>query len=346
MTYRLELRTSIMGLALATAAFSFANAAAADTLASIPYAEETGEEMTAEELAGGLRLRSSIMVDDEVVRLGDLFMESLSVGDTPIAQAPAPGQTLSFDARFLSQLARAYHLDWRPDSKFEKVLVGRISHKVDVAMALDSLALAIRDRTGNEARMELVLDGSDVEFILPTSVQGSVGVRNLQFDANSQRFAATLIVPADGPTALQRKVSGSIYETIDIPVLNHAMGAGATVQESDLQWISMRTDRLIGNVITDARQLVGMTTKRPLRTSQMLRGSDLVMTPAIRKNSLVTLALQSGQMNLTVTGKALEDAAIGQSIRVVNVNSKKELTGIVRDGSTIVVPVAGQLTLN
>ena len=108
----------------------------------------------------------------------------------------------------------------------------------------------------------------------------------------------------------------------------------------------MRTDRLIGNVITDARQLVGMTTKRPLRTSQMLRGSDLVMTPAIRKNSLVTLALQSGQMNLTVTGKALEYAAIGQSIRVVNVNSKKELTGIVRDGSTIVVPVAGQLTLN
>jgi len=119
-----------------------------------------------------------------------------------------------------------------------------------------------------------------------------------------------------------------------------------TVQDADLQWISVRTDRLIGNVITDAGQLVGMTTKRPLRTNQMLRGSDLVMTPAIRKNSLVTLALQTGQMSLTVTGKALEDAAIGQAIRVVNVNSKKELTGIVRDPSTIVIPLAGQITLN
>jgi flagella basal body P-ring formation protein FlgA len=273
-------------------------------------------------------------------------MESLSVGDTPIAQAPAPGQTLSFDARFLSQLARAYHLDWHPDSKFEKVLVGRISHKVEAATVMESLTSAIHDRSGNDARMELVLDGGDVEFVLPTDIPGTVGVQNLQYDPTSQRFAATLVVPADGPTALHRYISGSIYETIDIPVLNHPVGAGTTVRDSDLQWISVRTDRLIGNVITDTRQLVGMTTKRPLRTSQMLRASDLVMTPAIRKNSLVTLALQSGQMSLTVTGKALEDAAVGQAIRVVNVNSKKELTGIVQDSGTIVIPVAGQLTLN
>jgi len=194
--------------------------------------------------------------------------------------------------------------------------------------------------------MELVIDGGDVEFTLPTDVTASVSVQSLQYDQTSQRFAALLVVPAEGPTALQQHVSGSIFETIDIPVLNHAVGAGTTVQDSDLQWISVRTDRLIGNVITDARQMVGMTTKRPLRTGQMLRGSDLVMTPAVRKNSLVTLALQSGQMSLTVTGKALEDAAIGQAIRVINVNSKKELTGIVQDSSTILIPVAGQLTLN
>jgi flagella basal body P-ring formation protein FlgA len=329
------LRTTVLAVALLAGAPT--SIAMADSLASLDGSEESVE---------GLSLRSNIMVDDDVVRLGDLFMESLSVGDTPIAQAPGPGQTISFDARFLSQLARAYRLDWRPDSKFEKVLVGRISHRVDAGTVLESLSGALRERSGTDARMELVLDGGDVEFVLPTDVTASVAVHNLQFDPTSQRFAATLVVPAEGPTSQQRNVSGTIYETIDIPVLNHAVGAGTTVQDADLQWISVRTDRLIGNVITDARQLVGMTTKRPLRTNQMLRGSDLVMTPTIRKNSLVTLALQTGQMNLTVTGKALEDAAIGQAIRVVNINSKKELTGIVRDAGTIVIPVAGQLTLN
>jgi len=334
-SYRPGLRSAVLAFALLAGAPT--GIAGADSLAPLDGGEEAVE---------GLSLRSNIMVDDDVVRLGDLFMESLSVGDTPIAQAPGPGQTISFDARFLNQLARAYRLDWRPDSKFEKVLVGRISHRVDAGTVLESLAGALRERSGTDAQMELVLDGGDVEFILPTDVAATVAVQNLQFDPTSQRFAATLVVPAEGPTSQQRNVSGTIYETIDIPVLNHAVGAGTTVQDADLQWISVRTDRLIGNVITDARQLVGMTTKRPLRTSQMLRGSDLVMTPTIRKNSLVTLALQTGQMNLTVTGKALEDAAIGQAIRVVNVNSKKELTGIVRDAGTIVIPVAGQLTLN
>lgn len=299
-----------------------------------------------EESPQGLSLRNSIMVDDDVVRLGDLFMESLSVGDTPITQAPAPGQTISLDARFLRQVARVYRLDWQPGSKFDKVLVGRVSQRIDANQVMTAMNDAIRQRTGNDAHLDLVLDGGDVEFVLPTSIAASISVQKLQYDPATQRFAATLVVPAEGPTVQQRHVSGTIYETIDIPVFNRAMVAGTTVQAIDLQWISVRTDRLIGNVITDSRQLIGMTTKRPLRTGQMIRGSDLVMTPTIRKNTLVTLALQSGQMNLTITGRALEDAAIGQPIRVVNVNSKKELTGIVRDSSTIVIPIAGQLTLN
>lgn len=304
------------------------------------------QDSSTEDEQQSLNLRSNVMVDEEVVRLGDLFMESLSVGHIPIAEAPAPGKTVAFDARFLKQLARTYNLDWQPDSKFEKVLVGRMSQRLDNLQVTQAIKEAIYKRVGNSARIELILDTSDIEFVLPTNIVASIGVQNLQYDIATQRFSANLIVPADGPTLLQRQVLGTIYETIEIPVLNHAVSAGANITESDLQWISVRTDRLIGNVISDSRQLVGMTAKRPLRTGQMLRASDVTMTLAIRKNTLVTLALQSGKMNLTVTGRTLEGAAIGQSVRVVNVNSKKELTGIVQDSSTIVIPFANQLTLN
>jgi flagella basal body P-ring formation protein FlgA len=154
------------------------------------------------------------------------------------------------------------------------------------------------------------------------------------------------VVPAEGPTALQRVVTGWAHETIEIPVFNRALPAGTTVQETDLDWISIRADRLVGNVVTDTRQLIGMTTRRPLRSDQILRVTDLVMTPAVRKNTLVTLALQSGPMSLSLMGKVLEDAAIGQSVRVMNVNSKKELVGVVRDAGTVEIPVIGHLTLN
>jgi flagella basal body P-ring formation protein FlgA len=314
-------------------------AMAEETASADPYGYEWSD-------AEPLRLRTSIMVDDEVVRLGDLFMDSLVLGDTPVARAPAPGQTISLDARFLRQLARAYRLDWEPDSKFEHVLIGRMSQRIDATQVEETLGDALRARGGNAAALDVTIDGGDVEFVLPTNLMPSVGVQNLQYDPSSQRFAALLVVPAEGPTALQRVVTGWAHETIEIPVFNRALPAGTTVQESDLDWISIRADRLVGNVVTDTRQLVGMTTRRPLRADQILRVSDLVMTPAVRKNTLVTLALQSGAMSLSLMGKVLEDAAIGQSVRVMNVNSKKELVGVVRDAGTVEIPIVGHLTLN
>src|ERR1700753_1884555 len=62
----------------------------------------------------GLTLKESIMVNDDVVRLGDLFEEPLSLGDAPVAQAPVPGQTIVLDKRFLRSLVRAYQLDCAP----------------------------------------------------------------------------------------------------------------------------------------------------------------------------------------------------------------------------------------
>lgn len=322
-------------------------------LGGIGAADVAAEETAAIDLYGyeepettSLSLRSSIMVDDEVVRLGDLFMESLTLGDTPVAKAPAPGQTISLDARFLRQLVRAYRLDWQPDSKFDRVLVGRMSQRIEALQVTEVLGDALRERSSSAGGLNVVIDGGDVEFVLPTDLAPTIGVQNLQYDPTSQRFAALLVVPAEGPTALQRVVTGWAHETIEIPVLNRALPAGTTVQDADLGWISIRADRLVGNVVTDTRQLVGMTTRRPLRSNQILRGSDLVMTPAVRKNTLVTLALQSGPMSLSLMGKVLEDAAIGQSVRVMNVNSKKELVGVVRDAGTIEIPVIGHLTLN
>src|SRR5688572_13547376 len=83
-----------------------------------------------EVFADMLTLRDRIMVDDDVVRLGDLFQETLSDGDLAVAQAPKAGQTLTLDARFLQQVARAYRLTWKPTSKYQKVMVGRMSQRV------------------------------------------------------------------------------------------------------------------------------------------------------------------------------------------------------------------------
>jgi flagella basal body P-ring formation protein FlgA len=141
-------------------------------------------------------------------------------------------------------------------------------------------------------------------------------------------------------------VAGTVYETIQLPVLAHSVAPGDVIQLADLDWLPVRLDRVAPNAATDPRQLVGMTARRPLRAEQMLRLNDVSMAAAIHRGSTVTLMVKTENMMLTAQGRALEDAALGQPIRVVNTGSNKQLTGIVQDGATVAIQLDGAMALN
>ena len=330
-----KLRSAAFALA---AAFSAALAAPgawqparADTLALLPQAP--GLE------GSGLTLRERIMVDDDVVRLGDLFQEPISDGDIAVARAPRPGETLALEARFLQQVARAYRLEWTPSSRYEKIVVGRMSQKVTGDMVRAALADAAQEKTGSANDLHVAIDGGDLEFDLPTDVENSVTVKAMNFNPASSRFAAILVAPADGVALIERTVYGTVYEMAQVPVPSRLISAGEVVGADDLDWQAVQIGRLANNSLTDAQQIVGHMAKRPLKAGQVLRTSDLAMAPAVKRNDLVQLVVQTGQMTLTVQGKVLQDAAIGQTVRVVNVASNRQLSGTVIDGGTVAVGV-------
>ena len=148
---------------------------------------------------------------------------------------------------------------------------------------------------------------------------------------------SALSLPADGPPLFQRTVYGTVFEMAQVPVPNRLISAGEVVRAEDLEWQSVQIGRLTGNSLTDAQQLIGHVAKRPLKAGQVLRSSDLAMAPAVKRNDLVQLVVQTGQMTLTVQGKVLQDAAVGQSVRVINVSSNRQLSGTVVDAGTVAV---------
>ncbi len=304
-----------------------------------PLQPAWADEASLEE-SSTLTLRDRIMVDGDVVRLADLFQEPLSDGDIAVAQAPKAGQTLSLDARFLQQVARAYRLNWKPSSKYQKIMIGRMSQRVTAPMVRDAIATAVQERMGSTSDLDIALDGGDLELDLPTDVENSVAVSAINFDAMSNRFAAILVAPADGPPVIQRNVFGTVYEMAQVPVPKRLISAGEVIVGDDLEWQAVHLARLSGNSLTDADQLVGRMAKRPLKAGQLLRQSDVAVSPAIRKNDLIRLVVKSGQMTLTVQGKALQDAALGQTIRVVNINSNRQLSGTVVDAGTVAIGVS------
>ena len=304
-------------------------------LAPMAQAEQVAEELAALPTGDGLTLRDRIMVDDDVVRLSDLFVDQLSDGDIAIAQSPKPGQTVTLDARFLQQVARAYRLDWKPATKYQKVVIGRMSQRVTSEMVHEAIAIAVQDRIGSASDLDIALDGGDIQFDLPTDIENSVTVSGINFDPTSNRFAAVLVAPADGPPLIQRNVFGTVYAMAQVPVPTRLISAGEIIGADDLVWQPVHLARLNGNSLTDAQQLIGHMAKRPLKAGQILRQTDVAVSPIIRKNDLIRLVVRSGQMALSVQGKAMQDGATGQSIRVINVNSNRQLSGTVVDAGTV-----------
>lgn len=76
---------------------------------------------------------------------------------------------------------------------------------------------------------------------------------------------------------------------------------------------------------------------RPVSGQQVIYQSDLGHIPTIRKGNTITLVYEGKTLRLTVPGEAMADGVTGESIPVRNIQSRKQIFGIVRDANTVLV---------
>ncbi|MDR3073334.1 MAG: flagellar basal body P-ring formation chaperone FlgA [Deltaproteobacteria bacterium] len=77
--------------------------------------------------------------------------------------------------------------------------------------------------------------------------------------------------------------------------------------------------------------------QRPVTAGQPIMQTDVAVIPAVQKGATVTMLYEGKNFTVTMPGEALSDGACGESIPVRNLNSKKQLRAMVRDGLTVVV---------
>lgn len=76
-------------------------------------------------------------------------------------------------------------------------------------------------------------------------------------------------------------------------------------------------------------QVVGLVARRLLSAGRPIMPGDVGPPPAVRRNSPVTLVYRSRGLSITVEGRALADAAVGEEARAINMSSRQTVTGIV-----------------
>jgi flagella basal body P-ring formation protein FlgA len=271
-------------------------------------------------------LRAVATVDDNVVRLGDIFDDLGTGADIAVAYAPAPGRRLTFGAAALMELARTYRLDWRPSSRFDRVIVERAGRVIQKSEIMAQLSDALKAE-GLKRHMEVELFGRNVEMAVPLAAAGPLEVRNLTLDPQTGRFTAMVAAGDEGSYRLP--VSGRVHETSSVPVLRRAMAPGDIIRKDDIEIIRTREDRIGRDVVMDPSKLIGTTPRQRLRAGEPIRDNDTRPPILVERNSTVTIVLQTGYLTLTAQGRAVEDGAKGDTIRVTNLQSKKTIEAVV-----------------
>lgn len=291
---------------------------------------------TAQEMVAA---RPLALVDGEVIRLSDLFENAGPRGDVTLGAAPPPGRRMLIEAPQLAAIARLYGLAWRPLSANERVVVerpGRPVGREEITEALRAEMLQL----GMDEDAELELPGL-IPPMVPVTATVQVAYEGSHFDPASQRFATTLVVMADGMPTLRARLTGRALPTVPVVVATRRLLLGDVVTAGDARLIRMRAERVRAGTSQRLEDVVGRQLRRPIGASVAFIQADLGAPNLVIRNEPVTLVLESPGISLTAAGRALESAAIGEAVPVMNLGSRLVVEGtVIGHGRVRVVPGA------
>ncbi|HYG86962.1 MAG TPA: flagellar basal body P-ring formation chaperone FlgA [Azospirillum sp.] len=172
-----------------------------------------------------------------------------------------------------------------------------------------------------------------VAVVLTTPFVGSAdAVRDLNYD------------PRTGTVRALVESGGKLYDvgakaqiTVEVPVPVRRIQPGEVIADSDLTTIAMQFERVTGGIVASREALIGQATRRQLSPGRLVQASAVGAPIVVQRNKPVSIVYEDGPLQLAARGRALQDAGVGDSVRVMNATSSIIVTGTVTGPQTVMV---------
>jgi flagella basal body P-ring formation protein FlgA len=301
--------------------FVLADAAAAQTAAPVPA------------------LKAHATVTSDVVRIGDLIENSGPVADVPIFRAPDLGTTGTVATDRIVDAIRPHQLIGIDTGGLAEVTVTRASRAIMPQEISGRIAQALAGQYGfGDAHNILVnFDGLVRTLQVEPTVTGELQVAALSYDPHTGRFDATFNLQSSMDARRQpARYTGTATETVDAIAVDHPVEHGELLKASDLT-VLRRPKNEIGSVITDVKAVVGLAARHQLRPGQPITTSDLTKPELVQRNDTVTIVFQAPGVTLTLRGQARDGGALGDTIGVLNAESKRVVQAVIAGPDRVMV---------
>lgn len=280
-------------------------------------------------------LRPETTVETPAVTLGDLFSGlAPSQAAIPVDRAPAPGERTILNANVLDTLATRHGIDWRASSPYERVVVQRRGYPVGHREIVEALRAPLED-AGMPAGAEIAIGATQVHAMVGTPEEARPVVHDVSLNTRSNRFSAVLDIPTGGRAMRTVRLTGYVHVQMEVPVLIRPVRRGVTINEDDVTWQQVRRAELRPDALLDAEDLIGMAARNGIQAGRPVRAGQVRRPEAVSRNGLVMMVLETPFLSVTARGRALEAGAVGETVRVVNVTSDKEVLAVVSGENTV-----------
>ncbi|WP_417250311.1 flagellar basal body P-ring formation chaperone FlgA [Celeribacter sp.] len=124
-----------------------------------------------------------------------------------------------------------------------------------------------------------------------------------------------------------------VFASAETVVAARTIRAQTVLSYSDLAIIK---DSVPGMFVS-VDEAIGLETKTVLYAGRPIRPEDVGPPAIVERNQLVSLTFQNGGLEIQTDARALTRAGVGDTVRVMNLNSKTIVTGIVASDGGVYV---------
>lgn len=298
----------------------------------------------ADDVIAAPTLRASVTVTSDVVRVGDLIDNAGSTALIPVYRSPDLGTTGALPVAQVLSVLRAKQVIGVMTGDIKEVQVTRLARTLankDLETAVAS-ALERRFGLGEAANITVTFDRGVSDMRLDASNTGALQPVATRYDARSGRFDVAFEVSNDSnPTPTKLRFTGTAIETVEVAVLTRDIDRADLLKSSDIALERRPKAEVSGEPATRERT-IGMQLRRPMRAGTPIRVADIVKPDFVQRDQSVTVIYQVPGIYLTTRGKAIESGAEGDTVSVLNLQTKRTLTGTVTGRGQVTVQGASQ----
>lgn len=272
--------------------------------------------------AAALR-EAEVTLTDVSVRLSDLFAGVAS--DRVIGPAPGPGGRIVVEAPQLAAIARQFGVDWRPATMADRVVMSRPGQPYPRAPVMAALRDALL-AAGMPANSDIDTPALTLPMV-PPGEDARPDVTETFYDPVNGRFTALLSITAGGMAPFNARLSGHAQEMVDVEVAARRLGAGEVVAAGDLQPARVRAGLVRSEPARLPEQAVGLALRHAVVAGAPVLLGELERPAVMQRGASVQVLLDLPGLSISLQGLAMEPAALGERVHVLNPASRAVMDG-------------------